>query len=305
MRTLMALALCAGCGGTENPGRVDSAVTNDMMNVSDAPADSPTGATCSGATFDTSAAVSALNTDGGESFLRLSNDELTAYFARTDPTDEVLYFSTRVSVTAPFTTPAKLPITNNGTNETTSPTVTADGLTLYFTSNRTGGMGSRDIWRSTRAVTTSNFGTPQVVTELNSMQNETDVYVLPDHSALYFTSNRNTISRIYRAVRQGATFGTPEEVFNDDPNAVSRVVVAPGEMTMLYSVGGDLRLSTRASTSVSWLPGVALAAIDSTDTDVPNWISSDLCRLYYSSNRTSGGANANDFNLRVAVRAPQ
>jgi hypothetical protein len=149
-------------------------------------------------------------------------------------------------------------------------------------------------------VTTTNFGTITAVTELSSVSGENDVYVLPDHSAIYFSSNRgDAVYRIYRAQRQGATFAAPEVVFSEEPASVSRVIVAPDELTMLYSTGADLRLSRRASTSVSWLPGVEIAAIDSASNDFPYWLSGDLCRLYYGSNRSG------DYDFRVAVRTAQ
>ncbi len=300
MRWFVPLAFCAACGG-ENAS-ADAAVEDADVVAIDAPSDARV-PTCAGATFQTSAAVNALNTPANETFLRLAADELTAYFARQDP-DETLFYSTRSSTTAPFSVPVKLPITGNGTLETTSPTVTADGLTLYFTSSRTGTLGGRDIWRATRAATTTNFGSITAMTGVNTDATENDVFVLPDHSAIYFSSNRNAVYRIYRAARLSTgAFAPPEEVFNASPADANRVVVAPGELTMLYATASDLRLSTRASTSVSWLPGVALTAIDSEQLDIPTWISPDLCRLYYGSNRSPSGSG--DQNFRVAIRAPQ
>jgi hypothetical protein len=296
MRTIVALALCSACGA--DSASTDAAVVGDVTSIDTATIDGRL-PTCAASTFTTSAAVSPLNSAGNETFLRLSNDELTAYFARQNP-DEVVQVATRPSTTAPFSAPAPLPITGNGTLETTSPTVTADGLTMYFTSSRTGTLGARDIWRATRTVTTTNFGTITRDDELSSVSAENDVFVLPDHSAIYFSSNRgDAIYRIYRAERQGATFAPPEAVLAEAPASVSRVVVAPDELTLFYSTGADLRLSTRASTTVSWLPGADIMAIDSTSNDFPYWISPDLCRLYYGSNRSG------DYDFRVAVRTPQ
>jgi hypothetical protein len=297
MRTIVALAVCSACGGGDSAS-IDAAVGGDAV-VIDASIIDGRLPTCAASSFTTSAQVSPLNTATSETFLRLSSDELTAYFAHQNP-DEMLYVATRPSTTAPFSAPATLTITGNGTLETTSPTVTADGLTLYFTSSRTGTLGGRDIWRATRAVTTTNFGSITQLTALSSVSSENDVFVLPDHSAIYFSSNRgDAIYRIYRAEIQGTGFGAPEAVFDEAPASVSRVAVAPDELTMVYSTGSDLRLSVRASPTVSWLPGVAMAAIDSTSNDVPYWISDDLCRLYYGSNRSG------DYDFRVAVRTPQ
>lgn len=300
MRTVAALALCCACGGSNPIEKVDAAVVADAPISIDAPADARA-PTCAASTFASSSGLGALNTQGDETFLRLSADELTAYFARRDP-DEVLFVATRPSTTAPFGTPVKLAVTGVGTFETTSPSVTADGLTIYFTSSgRADSLGQRDIYRATRVATSATFAGITHLAALSSTGTENDVYVLPDHSAVYFSSNRSGVSRIYRAARQGTGFEVPEEVFNTDPDGISRVVVAPDELTMLYSTAGmsDIHLSTRAATTISWLPGVALTAIDSTATDAPAWISNDLCRLYYFTNRSG------DFDFRVAVRQPQ
>ncbi len=297
MRTLVGLALVTACGG--GGGSVDAALVSDSADEIDAPSDARV-PTCAAGVFTSSSPVSTLNsTTLGDLYLRMSADELTAYFSRQDP-DEILYVATRPSTTAPFSTPIKLPITGNGTEETTSATVTADGLTLYFTSNRPGTLGGRDIYRATRLVTTANFGTITQMIDLSSASSENDVMVLPDHSAIYFSSSRSGMSRIYRAEWQGTTFGTPDEVFADTAG-VSRLVVSADERTLLYSIGGEMRMSTRASTNVSWLPGVTLPALESAMSDGASWISDDLCRLYFFNTAATNG----DYNLRVAVRTPQ
>lgn len=290
---MLALAMCGACG-SETAAIDARPVTDGSAADTSADAREPT---CAASMFTTSAPVSDLNSPASEVYLRMAADELTAYFARQEP-DEILYVTTRPSTTAPFAMPSKLPITGNSTLETTSPSVTADGLTLYFTSNRTGTLGGRDIYRATRLVTTTNFGTITQLTALSSASAENDAYVVPDGSAIYFSSNRSGMSRIYRAAVQGTTFGSVDEVLSDTLG-LTRVVVSPDELTMLYTTGGDLRLSVRASTTVSWLPGANVAALDTTGSDLPSWISADKCRLYYGTN--AGG----DYQLRVAVRTPQ
>ncbi len=293
MRAIVALAMCGACGA-ESAG-IDARLASDGSGADTlSDAREPT---CAASMFTTSAPVNDLNSTASEVYLRMAADELTAYFARQEP-DEILYVATRPSTTAPFSMPIKLPITGNSTLETTSASVTADGLTLYFTSNRTGTLGGRDIYRATRAVTTTNFDNITQLTALSSASTENDAYVLPDHSAIYFSSSRSGTSRIYRAAISGTTFGTVDEVLSDTMG-LTRVVVSPDELTMLYTTGGDLRLSVRAATSIAWLPGANLTPLDTTGSDLPSWISADKCRLYYGTNETG------DYQLRVAVRTPQ
>jgi len=288
------LAWWGGCG-LETAG-IDAASAGDSNAVDTASADArvPTGAA---STFTTSAPMDDLNSTASEVYLRMAQDELTAYFARQEP-DEILYVATRPSSTAPFSTPIKLVITGNGTLETTSPSVTADGLTMYFTSNRTGTLGGRDIYRATRPVTTTNFGNITQLTALSSAMADHDAYLLPAHSPTHFRLTPSRPARPYRASITGRTFGTVEEVLADTAG-LTRVVVSPDELTMIYTTSADLRMSVRANTSVAWLPGANLSALDTAGSDLPSWISSDKCRLYYGTNESG------NYQLRVAVRTPQ
>ena len=207
---LILLCACGSVQGTQKDADVDSASQDPDAYVP----------TCAAASFTMSAPVAGINTAADDVFLRLSDDELTAYFATLGTTTSSLY-ATRASKTVPFDSPNPLPIM--GTGEVTSPTVTADGLTLYLISSRSGGLGVGDIWRSTRQSVTATFGTPANVGALNSAADELDVYVLPDNSAVYFSSARtNNVYSIWRAARNGAGFDAPVEVLSVAPGFANR-----------------------------------------------------------------------------------
>jgi hypothetical protein len=290
MRMLMGLAVAAACGSVEGKMK-DAAVESDVLAVD---AYVPT---CAAGSFTTSSPVMQLNSTSDDTFLRLSPDELTAYFTRNTGTPGT-YIATRGSTTSPFGTPAPM---NNGV-DMESPTVTADGLTMYFVSARTGTSGMRDVWKATRATTTADFANVTNVTELNSTAEEHDVYVLPDHSAIYVSSARNGgVHEIFRAARNGSGFNAPMLVFSLTPGFVNRVVVAPDERTMAYQAGNDIYLTTRSSTSDAWTAGNSQTPLNTVNADNPTWISSDLCRLYFQTNRV--GTQGLDFH--VTVRSPQ
>lgn len=69
-----------------------------------------------------------------------------------------------------------------------APTLTADELTIYFTSDRagTGTLGGRDIWTATRASSTAPFANLRPVTELNTSGLDVPGSVSPDGCVLYF-----------------------------------------------------------------------------------------------------------------------
>ncbi len=61
-----------------------------------------------------------------------------------------LYMSTRTSPSEPFGKAVNLGPTINGNGNEEQPALSADGKTLWFSSNRAGGLGGYDIWYSQR-----------------------------------------------------------------------------------------------------------------------------------------------------------
>lgn len=69
------------------------------------------------------------------------------------------------------------------------PSLSDDGLTLYFVSDMVGGHGGLDIWKLTRASASDNFGEPvNLGPSINTSANEMFPFAHPDGS-LYFASN--------------------------------------------------------------------------------------------------------------------
>src|SRR3954471_8263226 len=98
----------------------------------------------------------------------LTGDLLEIYFT----TDRVsgngdVWFATRSTPTAPFGTPAPVTAVNGASFETSS-AISPDGLTLWFGSDRPGGVGANDIWVTERATRASAWSTPLNVLALNS-----------------------------------------------------------------------------------------------------------------------------------------
>jgi outer membrane protein OmpA-like peptidoglycan-associated protein/tetratricopeptide (TPR) repeat protein len=68
------------------------------------------------------------------------------------------------------------------------PSISADGRTLYFVSNRKGGYGGYDIWKST--LTPKGWGEPENMgPNINTAFDEQSPFIHPDDSTLYFCSN--------------------------------------------------------------------------------------------------------------------
>lgn len=68
------------------------------------------------------------------------------------------------------------------------PSISADGRTLYFVSNRKGGYGGYDIWKST--LTQKGWGEPvNLGPNINTSFDEQSPFIHADDSTLYFCSN--------------------------------------------------------------------------------------------------------------------
>lgn len=77
----------------------------------------------------------------------------------------------------------------NSKNWETQPCFSADGQTLYFVSNRPGGVGASDIWFTTLQADGS-WGSPvNLGKKVNTPGKEESVYIHPDGKTLYFSSN--------------------------------------------------------------------------------------------------------------------
>ncbi len=68
------------------------------------------------------------------------------------------------------------------------PSISPDGQTLYFVSNRKGGLGGYDVWRSNR-IDGYNWSTPENLGDsINTRLNEQSPFIHFDNQTLYFSS---------------------------------------------------------------------------------------------------------------------
>lgn len=70
------------------------------------------------------------------------------------------------------------------------PSVTRDGLTIYFDSTRPGGLGGPDLYVASRASTADDFGPATALTALNSPAFDARPELSFDGSELFFSSSR-------------------------------------------------------------------------------------------------------------------
>ena len=97
-------------------------------------------------TFGAPVFLANVNTTGPEWMPDISADGLALIFCRNYATE--LWMATRATIYDEFDTPVKLPPWINIPSYTNaSPTFSADGTILYFSSDRSGGIGGYDLWQ--------------------------------------------------------------------------------------------------------------------------------------------------------------
>jgi Tol biopolymer transport system component len=247
-----------------------------------------------------------LNTADDEGTPRLSPNEHTIYFwsDRNGGTSHI-YWATRQSTNDPFNPPAPLGAVNSSSDDA-SPTVTADGNTMALESARLGG-GRQQLFLSTR--TGGVFSTPAPMANINGTSNQATPYLLPNGSALYFSSDRaggSTGQDIYRAALQAdgtfdavtpvAPAASSGEDYSPTTNADETILFWGSTRTVPVTYGDyDVFYATRKSASDTWGPATnAGDVINSGALDIPGWISPDGCALYFESTRP-GGAGKRDL----------
>lgn len=131
-----------------------------------------------------------------------------------------------------------------------APCLSADALTLYFESDRGGGIGITDIWYSTRPDESSAFGEAENLSEVNTGVREASPSISQDGLRLYF-DRRYASSDVYVATREttASAFGTaePVAVFAEDGRDESGPHESGDGLRLYVNIGGDILVASRAS----------------------------------------------------------
>ena len=134
-----------------------------------------------------------VNSSAGEWDPEISADGLSLYFASNRPGANGLsdlYVATRLTTNDDWGQPANLGPTFNSSSYDEAPSISADGLELYFTSQRLG-LGNYNLYVSTRATKNDPWGAPS---NLGSIINDGQAGysdISTDGLSLYFTSVRS------------------------------------------------------------------------------------------------------------------
>ena len=234
----------------------------------------------------------------------LSRDMLTMYFASNRPGTEGIsdiWMSTRATISSPWTEPTRLPDSINSGRVEMSPSISADGLELYFRRADTfaEGDGIRgELYVSTRGSQSDPWGLAEKLAAPINLpgfdQNEPSISMF-DGLELYFNSTRpeDDGQDIYFARRATPLdpFGEPE-LFR--PVSGSPFLSADGlkfffVTPVLETLGADdFYVMTRDTPDGEFGVPIHLAGISSSAEDWSLIISADESTVYFSTTRGGG-----------------
>ena len=131
---------------------------------------------------------------GGGTAPCISADGLSLYFDSDRPGGSGgvdIWVATRTTVSDPWANPVNLGPSVNSWAFEMGASVSADGLELYFGSDRSGGSGDWDLWVTKRAATSDPWGTAiNIGPTINSSNFDGHPCISPDGLTLFITSTR-------------------------------------------------------------------------------------------------------------------
>lgn len=246
--------------------------------------------------------------DERDPWMAAAGNELVFSSNRTGSASYDIYIATRADTTVPWGTPSRVPALSSEQADSRV-TFSADGLTVYLTSDRQGTKGGSDVWRATRTTPTGTFATPDqaTVASVNSAGDEHDAYLSNDGLSLYIARGTPPTLAVATRASSADSFDAPAVIAElDTGGGDADVAITDDELLMVFSsqraapvTGSNLWYTTRPSVTEKWrsprlVPDVS---IDGDEGDA--FLSADACTLAFS--RTSEGTALRDVVYAVVT----
>ena len=243
----------------------------------------------------------------------ISADGLSLYFCSNRPGGyggRDLWVTTRPTKDDEWDAPLNLGPTVNSSAKEAFASISADGLSLFFESTRTGGYGGHDLWVTTRATINDDWSAPvNLGPTVNSSSNDATPNISTDGLSLFFESDRSGGYGgfdIWITTREttGADWSAPTNL-GSTVNLWSwdggPITSADGLALFFFSnqIGGygsnDIWVTTRKTILDDWGTPVNPGPTINTSTyEEPGSISTDGLLLYFESDRP-GGLGSDDL----------
>lgn len=186
------------------------------------------------------------------------------------------------------------------------PMPTRDLLEIFFTSNRPGGMGDKDIWTATRAAIDQPWSTPVPVVELNTTVQDSAPQISADGLTIWIASARPGglgLLDIWVATRPSRSepWTTPVHVPEVSSTLFDYGFTVTRSELIAYvgstrSGNDDIYRFTRAARTDPWGPAMPVDALNTASAETNPFTSTDDRVLFFGSNRNGS------VDLFVAMR---
>ncbi len=186
-------------------------------------------------TFSIPKPLENINTTVNDAAISLSPDGRTLYVFRDNGDDHGDIYESKL-IGEDFTTPVKLRGMVNSFAWDGHCTVSEDGRTMYFSSERAGGYGGKDIYRATLLADSTWGNVVNLGDSINTKYDEDSPFIHPDGLTLFYSSNGPKSSGGYdiftSTMEMDSTFKVVENVgypINTPDDDIYFVVAANGK----------------------------------------------------------------------------
>ncbi len=252
-----------------------------------------------------------INTGHGDFTPCLSADGLEVYFARHEPALgnlSSLFVARRATVDSEWGVPIKLSSLVNTREREYSPSISVDGLSLYFARGWLSGGANQRIYVTSRATKDDDWGIPVSVGA--AVNNHRAFYpcISTDELELYFSSDRpGGYGGVDLWVTTRATvndeWATPVNLgptINSSDGLHWPAISPDGLLLFFMSASDGPNVARRATRDDPWGPPINLARVlNGTGWVAGAKVSFDGSALYFYSNRPGYGSNANIWQAPI------
>lgn len=256
-----------------------------------------------------------INSSSAETDPSISTDGNTLYFASDRSGGQGgfdIWVTTKVG--GSWQSPTNLGAVVNSYYSEFGPSISSDGKTLYFASDRPGGLGDNDLWMTTKIEGVWQLPV-NVDPPVNTPYLEHTPSISADGDSLYFTSNRpggKGDYDIWFSFRVGTVWQAPLSVSPsvNSTNIESNPTISFSENTLYFTSdrpGGLGRFDIWASTrgSGGWQSPVNLGSfINSTLSDSGCAITLNDSTLFFGSDRAGGFGGTDIWVTRILRDTP-
>ena len=252
-----------------------------------------------------------INTESSEDHACVSSDGLQLIFVRRQNGAADLWSSVRTNPSETWGVAQRMPDGINSLQQDQTPFLSADGLSLWFASDRIGGSGKSDLYVSRRETPDGAFGpaTP-LGAPINTPDDEASPFVSADGLTLLF--GRGVPRQLFQATRPklDAPFGTPKVLANVNSGQWQEFPRLTQDGLHLLFVGSTngfnnqgLVIASRNRITDDFYPPKSLGSMFHVGVVSGPSLSSDESTIYFSAKR--GGLNHHDLWVTRRVPKPE